>query len=163
FIEGESLAARIAARGRLGEADLARVLLEALEVLEYLHGLPQPLLHRDLKPDNILLRPSGELVLVDFGSARRLSGSRTHGAALAVRAALRAGAPPRHRIGRSIAVGLALGIPLVAGGLWLRPPEALETPAPIARPTRPLTAAQWFERAKPSCNALEVSRMMRYL
>lgn len=83
FIDGESLATRLAERGRLPEDELLRLLTEGLHILQYLHGLPHPVLHRDLKPDNILLRPAGDVVLVDFGSARRLSGSRTHGATLA--------------------------------------------------------------------------------
>ena len=79
FIEGESLAARIA-RGPLGETELREVATQALHVLVYLHTLG--VLHRDIKPDNLIVRPGGELVLVDFGSARRLRGSRTHGATL---------------------------------------------------------------------------------
>jgi len=71
FIEGESLAARIA-RGPLCESELRDIATQALQVLVYLHQLG--LLHRDIKPDNFIVRPGGDLVLVDFGSARRLSG-----------------------------------------------------------------------------------------
>jgi serine/threonine protein kinase len=39
-------------------------------VLEYLARLPQPLIHHDIKPANLIVRPDdGQLVLVDFGSA----------------------------------------------------------------------------------------------
>jgi len=79
FIEGEPLSARIA-RSPLAEAELRDVAIQVLRVLAYLHKLG--LLHRDIKPDNLIVRPGGELVLVDFGSARRLSGSRTFGATL---------------------------------------------------------------------------------
>jgi len=79
FIDGEPLSARIA-RGPLGEAELREVATQVLRVLAYLHQLG--LLHRDIKPDNLIVRPGGELVLVDFGSARRLQGSRTFGATL---------------------------------------------------------------------------------
>ena len=79
FIEGESLAARIA-RGPLSESELGDIATQVLQVLVYLHQLG--LLHRDIKPDNLIVRPGGDLVLVDFGSARRLSGSRTFGATL---------------------------------------------------------------------------------
>ncbi len=79
FIEGEPLSARIA-RGPLPEQELREVAGQVLRVLGYLHGLG--VLHRDIKPDNLIVRPGGESVLVDFGSARRLSGSRTHGSTL---------------------------------------------------------------------------------
>ena len=79
FIEGEALSARIR-RGPLGEAELRDVAGQVLRVLAYLHKLG--VLHRDIKPDNLIVRPPGELVLVDFGSARQLSGTRTYGSTL---------------------------------------------------------------------------------
>jgi tetratricopeptide (TPR) repeat protein len=79
FIEGEPLSATIA-RGPLSESQLRDVAGQVLGVLAYLHRLG--VLHRDIKPDNLIWRPGGELVLVDFGSARQLSGSRTHGSTL---------------------------------------------------------------------------------
>ena len=81
LIEGEALTARIS-RGRLGEDELRDVARQVLRVLVYLHGQPSPVLHRDIKPDNVLVRPDGTLVLVDFGSARRLSGAQTYNATL---------------------------------------------------------------------------------
>jgi len=41
-----------------------------LEVLDYLHTRQPPILHRDIKPQNLKLTPRGELVLLDFGLAR---------------------------------------------------------------------------------------------
>jgi predicted Ser/Thr protein kinase len=79
FIEGEPLSARIAL-GPFREAELKDVARQVLGLLVYLHKLG--VLHRDIKPDNLIVRPGGEIVLVDFGSARRLSGSRTHGSTL---------------------------------------------------------------------------------
>lgn len=81
FIEGESLAARIE-RAPLPEAELFAVARRVLKVLTYLHDRSPPLIHRDVKPDNILLRPDGSLVLVDFGSARGISGLRTYSSTL---------------------------------------------------------------------------------
>jgi hypothetical protein len=45
--------------------------LELLSILEYLHARVPPVLHRDVKPANIIVRPNGLPVLVDFGSVRR--------------------------------------------------------------------------------------------
>jgi len=81
FIEGKSLDQVM--RGykssgrRFPEEILLQYSLQILDVLEYLHGLPKPLLHRDVKPQNIIVREAdGELFLVDFGLARE-GGSAT--------------------------------------------------------------------------------------
>ncbi|HTO96019.1 MAG TPA: serine/threonine-protein kinase [Myxococcales bacterium] len=79
FIEGERLSSRIAL-GPFSAAELRDVASQVLGVLVYLHKLG--VLHRDIKPDNILVRPGGELVLVDFGSARQLTGTSTFGSTL---------------------------------------------------------------------------------
>src|SRR6266481_38117 len=79
FIEGEALSARIA-RGPLSATELRDVAGQVLAVLVYLHRLR--VLHRDIKPDNLIVRPGGELIVVDFGSARQLSGSATYGSTL---------------------------------------------------------------------------------
>jgi serine/threonine protein kinase len=81
FIEGESLAARIE-RSPLSEAELFAAARQILTVLAYLHDRSPPVIHRDIKPHNILLRPDGSLVLVDFGSARGISGPRTYSSTL---------------------------------------------------------------------------------
>jgi serine/threonine protein kinase len=77
FIEGESLAARIA-RQPFSESELLELARQVLKVLAYLHDRTPPVIHRDIKPDNILLQPNGKLVVVDFGSARGITGPRTY-------------------------------------------------------------------------------------
>ncbi len=67
FVEGESLAGRIARDGALPTEVAVRVLREVADALGYAHQ--RGLIHRDIKPDNILL--SGQHALVaDFGIAR---------------------------------------------------------------------------------------------
>lgn len=51
-------------------------LKELTEILEQVHQ--QELVHRDLKPSNIMLRPSGQLVLIDFGAVREVTESYLH-------------------------------------------------------------------------------------
>lgn len=40
------------------------------EVLYYLHTRPNPIIYRDMKPSNVMLKPDGEISLIDFGTAR---------------------------------------------------------------------------------------------
>ncbi|GEM_PF-6987629 len=65
-VEGETLAARLA-RGPLEEAESRRLARDVLEALDALHR--RGILHRDVKPENVMLRPDGSAVLLDFGAA----------------------------------------------------------------------------------------------
>jgi serine/threonine-protein kinase len=68
----DSLAARIAREGPLPESDLLRIARDVAAGLAFAHG--RGVIHRDLKPDNVLLQPDGRAVLSDFGVARAVSG-----------------------------------------------------------------------------------------
>ena len=70
FIEGESLRTAIARRGRLPVRDVVRILHDVVEALAYAHG--RGVVHRDIKPGNILTIGSHALV-TDFGVAKALS------------------------------------------------------------------------------------------
>jgi Protein kinase domain len=69
-IEGESLAAVRKREGALGELEVERLLRDAADVLAYLHGRSSPVIHRDLKPGNVIRRPDGSFAFVDFGAVR---------------------------------------------------------------------------------------------
>ena len=70
WIEGESLAGRIARDGALPLDDVTRILRDVLDALSYAHA--RGLVHRDIKPDNILL--SGRHAMVtDFGVAKAVT------------------------------------------------------------------------------------------
>jgi serine/threonine protein kinase len=77
---GESLQALRKRGGRLERDDVLRLLSELGEVLGYLHSRSPPIIHRDVKPGNVIRRPDGSFVLVDFGSVRdrlKLEGGST--------------------------------------------------------------------------------------
>lgn len=67
---GTSLADWVEAGGRVDEAEARRIAAEVLEVLVYLHGLSPPVIHRDIKPQNIIRRDDGHIYLVDFGAVQ---------------------------------------------------------------------------------------------
>ncbi len=70
FIEGASIADELDAH-RYDEDEVLDIIDELAGVLDYLHSRSPPVIHRDIKPDNVLRRAiDGRLVLVDFGSVR---------------------------------------------------------------------------------------------
>ena len=67
WLEGGSLRDKIAAQESISEEQAVQWLLELLPALEYLHS--RQIIHRDIKPGNIMFDDEGKPVLVDFGSA----------------------------------------------------------------------------------------------
>src|SRR5437667_1106989 len=76
YIDGEPLSARLQRRGRLPTDEARRILIETSDALGAAHALG--IIHRDVKPDNILLEGSrGRVVVTDFGIAKALSSTST--------------------------------------------------------------------------------------
>jgi serine/threonine protein kinase len=79
YIEGHTLEELLEHNG--GPFSERRVLgwaRQLCDVLEYLHSQQPPIIFRDLKPGNIMLRHDGRIKLIDFGIARIFRRSRTH-------------------------------------------------------------------------------------
>jgi serine/threonine protein kinase len=70
LVEGASLQALLEARGQFDEATAAEVGAQVAGALHYAHT--QGVIHRDVKPSNILIDPQGRALLADFGVARAL-------------------------------------------------------------------------------------------
>lgn len=75
YIQGKSLKeilreALVSKGLPIGLADVISWGKQLCDVLGYLHTQPEPIIYRDMKPANVMLRPEGEISLIDFGAAR---------------------------------------------------------------------------------------------
>lgn len=71
FVEGEDLKRLLRRERRLPWSRAAEIAAQVCEVLEYAHA--HGIIHRDIKPQNILLTKDGEVKVADFGIARAMS------------------------------------------------------------------------------------------
>lgn len=72
YIEGVTLD-RLAAHERLSTGQIRAIGIRLCEVLNYLHSRNPPVIHRDIKPQNVILTDEGDVVLIDFGISRLYS------------------------------------------------------------------------------------------
>lgn len=71
YIEGSDLGLYIRQHGLLSRERLTAITLRLCDILSYLHEQNPPVIHRDIKPGNIVLSGWDEVKLIDFGIARR--------------------------------------------------------------------------------------------
>lgn len=68
YIPGETLQQKIKHSGPIAFQDAVNYIAQLSEAVEYIHS--KHILHRDIKPDNIMISPQEQAILIDFGSAR---------------------------------------------------------------------------------------------
>src|SRR5262245_54916917 len=71
LVEGRTLQAILRERGRLPLAETLRILAQAADALDFAHA--QGVVHRDVKPANLMVEPSGHVKVMDFGIAKASS------------------------------------------------------------------------------------------
>jgi serine/threonine protein kinase len=82
FLRGGSLSSVLGARKKLNPPEIRRLLLEAGSALGY--AAQRGIVHRDIKPDNIMFDEFGQSVLTDFGIAKAASGQKLTGTGMSI-------------------------------------------------------------------------------
>lgn len=70
YIEGKSLLKLLKTEGAQPEDKVIKWGKQICDVLGYLHRQKPPIIYRDMKPANVMLKPDGDIALIDFGTAR---------------------------------------------------------------------------------------------
>ncbi|MDB9313130.1 serine/threonine-protein kinase [Spirulina sp. CS-785/01] len=70
LVEGTSLADLVAEGWRSSEDDIKDIAQQVLNILTYLHTLHPPVIHRDIKPQNLIRKADDTILLVDFGAVQ---------------------------------------------------------------------------------------------
>lgn len=70
YIEGKSLDHWLKKDGSQPQEKVVEWAKQICDVLGYLHSRKPPIIYRDLKPANVMLKPDGQIMIIDFGTAR---------------------------------------------------------------------------------------------
>ncbi|HEV2750652.1 MAG TPA: protein kinase [Gemmatimonadales bacterium] len=82
FLRGKPLSSVLAARGTLPPGEIRQVLVQVTRALAYAHK--SGIVHRDIKPDNIMFDEHGLAVVTDFGIAKAASGGKLTGTGMSI-------------------------------------------------------------------------------
>ncbi len=82
FLRGQSLSEMLEQSGQMPPAEIRRILIETCRALGYAHK--HDIVHRDIKPDNIMFDELGHAVVTDFGIAKAASSARLTGTGMSI-------------------------------------------------------------------------------
>lgn len=71
LVEGTDLKMHVRQHGRMRLTQITEIMEQVCSALYYLHSLDPPIIYRDLKPSNIILKDDGSIKLIDFGISKR--------------------------------------------------------------------------------------------
>jgi len=74
YVDGQTLKEYVKVNGRIGTEKICRIISDLCDILGYLHNQKPAIIYRDIKPSNIMITPSGKIVLIDFGISKVYKG-----------------------------------------------------------------------------------------
>ena len=77
YISGYTLREIIDKKGCIPEKKAAKYIMDLCSILEPFHSLNPPIVHRNIKPSNIIIDPHNNVYLIDFNSAKEISSNKT--------------------------------------------------------------------------------------
>jgi len=129
YVEGVSLKTYLSQSRTFGEPEIVAIARSALQILDALHGYDPPIIHRDIRPSNLVLQPglpvvTAQVFLVDFGTVKAFTASHTAITVVGTDGYL----PPEQSAGRVLAISdlYSLGVTL-AEALTGQPPLTMRT------------------------------------
>ena len=140
YVAGENLEDRVDRLGPLPEDQVLRWILPICDAVAYLHGQKRPIIHRDIKPGNIIVTKDGRPWLVDFGIAKVLQPGPSRKTTRAARAVSGGYSPLEQytRGGTDVRSDIyALGATLYHLLTGICPPEAPDIVSGVARLPEP--------------------------
>jgi serine/threonine-protein kinase len=82
FLRGKPLSALLATRGALPPHEIRQIIIQVARALAYAHR--SGIVHRDIKPDNIMFDEHGQALVTDFGIAKAATGGKLTGTGMAI-------------------------------------------------------------------------------
>lgn len=82
YIPGKNLQQWLEDGRRFSEAEALDLALQICDILSYLHAFSPPVIHRDIKPGNVILDPSNRVFLIDFGAVKQTLTSQSQSVTL---------------------------------------------------------------------------------
>lgn len=70
YVEGQTLKEYVKVNGKMDTENICRITSDLCDILGYLHNQKPAIIYRDIKPSNIMITPSGKIVLIDFGISK---------------------------------------------------------------------------------------------
>ncbi len=70
YIEGQTLKEYVKENRYLEVENICQIISSICDIIKYLHSFNPPIIYRDVKPSNIMITPTGKVVLIDFGISK---------------------------------------------------------------------------------------------